>query len=147
MFKGDLMPKITMVSEMLEEDLEYIGEQLHLYNRNAAPSTLRKHAIDVHLAIKDEEGHVYGGLIGKIYRFCLYIDTLWMDESIRGCGFGSQLIDEAERIARNEKCTFIHLDTFSFQAPEFYERKGFEVFGLLDGYPEGIKRYYLKKNL
>ncbi len=54
---------------------------------------------------------------------------------------------EAEKLARAQDCIFIHLDTFSFQAPEFYKSLGFEVFGLLDEYPGELKRFYMKKML
>ena len=45
-------------------------------------------------------------------------------------------------------CGNVHLDTFSFQAgPDFYRRFGYEVFGVLDGYPAGHAHYFLRKRL
>jgi hypothetical protein len=52
-----------------------------------------------------------------------------------------------EEEAKKKGCKLVHLDTYSFQAPEFYKKQGYDIFGILDGYPEGIKRYYLKKDL
>jgi len=40
-----------------------------------------------------------------------------------------------------------HLDTFSFQAPDFYQQRGYQVFGQLDDFPPGHRRYYLTKEL
>ena len=54
---------------------------------------------------------------------------------------------EAERIAREHGCTFAHTTTFSYQAPDFYQRLGYRIFGVIEGYPDGIKQYFLKKPL
>ena len=43
--------------------------------------------------------------------------------------------------------TLAHLDTFDFQAKDFYLKHGYEVFGILDDCPKGHKRYYMKKVL
>ena len=42
------------------------------------------------------------------------------------------------------RCT---LDTHSFQARPFYEGRGYEVFGTLDDYPKGHKKFFLRKKL
>lgn len=46
---------------------------------------------------------------------------LWVDESVRHDGYGSQLLHEIEGIAKEKGCRLILLDSFSFQAPEFYK--------------------------
>jgi ribosomal protein S18 acetylase RimI-like enzyme len=79
--------------------------------------------------------------------YCLYIDELWVDESCRGTGYGSKLLSETEKIAKGKGCIMVHTDTFSYQAPEFYIKNKFDVFGILDGYPDEIKRYFFKKVL
>lgn len=138
---------IKMVKGLTEQECDYIGNRLSTFNRESAPPGVRKPPIDVHFALRDDDGGVQGGLIGKIYRACLFIDTLWIEEELRGSGYGKAMMVEAEQIARSEGCIFIHLDTFSFQAPDFYESLGFETFGLIDEYPDGLKRYYMKKML
>ena len=77
----------------------------------------------------------------------IYLDILWVDERYRKSGLGSQLLKNLEEIAREEECTLIHLDTFDFQAKDFYIRHGYELFGTLEDCPEGHCRYYLKKKL
>jgi len=141
------MNKLTIKQGMKNEEVEYIRKKLFKYNLSVAPPNQDKAAQDLHLIVKDSDGNIFGGLIGKMYRSCLFIDVLWIDEVYRDIGYGSVFIEKAEEIAIKNKCKFIHLDTFSFQAPEFYKRNGYEVFGVLDGYPDGIKRYYLKKDL
>ncbi|MGN0144593.1 MAG: GNAT family N-acetyltransferase, partial [Clostridium sp.] len=76
---------------------------------------------------------------------CLYIDVLWVSEEYRKHGLGSRLLNEIESIATEKGCHLIHLDTFDFQAKDFYIKHGYEVFGVLDECPEGHKRYFLKK--
>lgn len=99
----------------------------------------------MNLILKDQDGQIYGGILGLIYRFALYIHVLWISEKLRGQGYGSKLLEEIESRARAKGCKLIHLDTWNFQAPEFYKKHGYEIFGILEGFPEGTKRYYLKK--
>ncbi len=117
------------------------------FNSLKAPAKQEYVYKDVDLVLKDQYGKVFGGLLAKIYRGCLFIDVFWVCESQRGLGYGGKLLEEVETIASREKCSFIHLDTFNFQAPEFYIKNGYEIYGVLDSYSDGIKRYYLKKEL
>ena len=59
----------------------------------------------------------------------------------------SYMLGEIEKSAKDKGCYLIHLDTFDFQAKEFYENHGYEMFGVLDNCPAGHCRYYLKKKL
>ena len=43
-------------------------------------------------------------------------------------------------------CRSAHLDTFSFQAPDFYKKLGYRVFGAID-YPPDHRRFFLQKRL
>ena len=52
-----------------------------------------------------------------------------------------------EQAAKERGCTYAHLDTFSFQARPFYEALGYEVFGILDDYPPGHHKFFMKKAL
>jgi ribosomal protein S18 acetylase RimI-like enzyme len=73
--------------------------------------------------------------------------VLWVREDSRGRGYGRTLIEAAEREGRARVCRQATLETHSFQAPEFYRKLGWEVFGVLDGYPACHRKYYLKKSL
>ena len=74
-----------------------------------------------------------------------YIDTLCVDEAYRGKGLGAKLLAEVESAAKEKGCYLIYLDTFDFQAKEFYEKQGYELFSTLDDCPKRHCRYYLKK--
>jgi ribosomal protein S18 acetylase RimI-like enzyme len=71
----------------------------------------------------------------------------WVDESRRHRGLGTRLFEAAEQEARRRGCTQIVLMTFSFQAPAFYERHGFEVVATIDNHPRGHHNLLMRKRL
>ncbi len=95
----------------------------------------------------DQSDSILGGLFGFIHWNGCFISTLWVAESVRKKGIGRMLLAKAEERAVQNGCDHIHLDTFDFQARGFYEKNGFHVFGTIENYPIGHKRYYLIKKL
>ena len=87
------------------------------------------------------------GLLGHTLWNGFFISTLWVTEAVRRKGIGRQLLARAEELAVQNGCDHIHLDTFDFQARDFYEKNGFHLFGTIEDYPIGHKRYYLIKKL
>ena len=77
-------------------------------------------AYDVCIFLKTEDQEVAGGLLGFIWSETLHIDFLWVDKPIRSQGHGTSLLQSAEKIAKGKGCTMVQLETFSFQAPDFY---------------------------
>jgi len=140
--------KMFEIKVASEEDKTFIRDALTAHNRHVMPPGTPYHSLGVSYAVVEKEtGDIIGGIIGKIYRKCLEIDILWISEQMRYQGIGSELLKRAVQRAIEEGCRFIHLDTFSFQAPKFYKAQGFKVFGTLDGFENEVKRYYLKKDL
>ncbi|WP_136798623.1 GNAT family N-acetyltransferase [Desulfosediminicola ganghwensis] len=92
-----------------------------------------------------QQGEICGGLVGRIAWEWMHIEIIWLSSGLRNKGFGRQLIEKAEKIARQKGCTGVHLDTFSFQAPDFYTGIGYKIFGKIEDYPKGQCRYFLKK--
>jgi GNAT superfamily N-acetyltransferase len=90
-----------------------------------------------------------GGITGKVLLGnCLSIDILWVYEKYRNQGYATQLLQAIEQGARSVGSKLSQVDTFDFQALGFYEKNGYEIFGVLEDNPcEGNKRYYLKKKL
>ncbi len=97
--------------------------------------------------IRDSNYRIAGGLYGFSWGGWLEIKYLWIREDLRRKGYGKKLLETAENEGKARGCKWILLDTFSFQAPEFYKKFGYQVFGVLDDFPSGHKRYYLKKAL
>ena len=103
---------------------------------------------EINLAIKDKSGEIIAGLLAKIYCWhSAYLDTVWVEESKRNQNLGNQLLAKLEEILLQKNCRVIHLDTFDFQAPQFYEKNGYTLFGKLPDTPKGHSRYYYCKFL
>ncbi|MFV3411147.1 GNAT family N-acetyltransferase [Pseudomonas sp. NY15436] len=100
------------------------------------------------LLLRDPDSNeVIGGLYGKISYRWLLIDLVSVPESMRGQGIGERLMRMAEEVAQEKSCTGIWLETFSFQAPGFYQKLGYSEFGRLVDYPPGHTRLYYQKSL
>jgi GNAT superfamily N-acetyltransferase len=99
------------------------------------------------LTLRDGGGAVKGGLIGELYWGWLHVDVLWVEEGVRGQGYGGALLGAAEQEAVVRGCRAAYLGTFSFQAPGFYERHGYKVFGVLEQFPVGHRRHFFYKRL
>ena len=99
------------------------------------------------LTVRDARGRLLGGLILQSYWRESYVELLWLANRARGARYGSRLIQEAERRARRRGSRLIHLNTFSFQAPGFYEKLGFQRFGGMSGSPKGESRHFYVKRL
>ena len=100
------------------------------------------------LRLRDPDtGAMIGGLYGELYYGWLHIRYLAVPPELRGQGLGSRLLGMAEAHARERACIGLWLDTFSFQAAEFYRRHGFAGFGEIEGYPPGHRRCFFQKRL
>lgn len=130
------------------QDADYIVEHLVAYNNSKVPPTQEPGIIRFNKKIVDANGQIIAGCLAEMYGWrVMYVDILWVDENHRGERLGSRLLREMEQVAIEQNCTLIHLDTFDFQAKDFYLKHGYELFGTLEGCPQGHCRYYLKKDL
>jgi GNAT superfamily N-acetyltransferase len=88
-----------------------------------------------------------GGIAADTYLDWMFIALFWVDERFRGQGFGSKLIQAAEKEARRRGVKKAYVDTFSFQAPGFYKKHGYREYGRLKEFPKGHARIWLSKAL
>jgi GNAT superfamily N-acetyltransferase len=72
---------------------------------------------------------------------------LWLEDHLRGHGIGSAILQAAEDAATRNGCEFATLDTMSFQAPTFYEKRGYARVGTVEGYPGGARKILMRKDL
>jgi GNAT superfamily N-acetyltransferase len=99
------------------------------------------------LAVFAREGEsILGGLAGETFSGWLFVRYLWVSDALRGKGIGRKLMADAEALALERACHSAWVDTFSFQAPGFYPKLGYQVFGELD-YPPVHKRIFFQKPL
>jgi GNAT superfamily N-acetyltransferase len=101
----------------------------------------------IRVFLRDEGGKVVGGTTANLFGGWVYIELLWVEEPLRNQGYGAELVDRLESEALKLGCRSAHVDTYSFEARPFYERLGYEVFGVLEDYPEGHCKYFMKKRL
>ncbi len=95
-----------------------------------------------------DEGEVVQAGIRFVLAFeWLFVNWLWVADAHRRHGIGSQLMAGAEAAARAQGCRAAYLDTFTFQAPKFYERLGYREFGRLDDFPPRHARIWFSKAL
>jgi GNAT superfamily N-acetyltransferase len=97
--------------------------------------------------VKDEAGKTLGGVLGRTYLGLMFLDTFYLPKSERGAGLGSRVLVMAEEEGRRRGCKSAVLYTISFQAPEFYKRHGWQVFGQIPCDPPGTSRIFLTKAL
>lgn len=99
------------------------------------------------LFAKDASGVLLGGLLGSTHWNHFFVSALFVHARFRKVGIGRELMKRAEAHALEHRCDAIFLDTFDFQAQGFYEKLGFGVFGVLENYPPGHKRFYMVKQI
>jgi len=102
---------------------------------------------DLDVYVRNREGRVVGGLIGDIALGWLAIHALWVMEELRGSGLGTEILRTAEEAALRSGCRAVILDTLTFQAPGFYEKRGYVRLGIVDDYRGGVQRIFMQKRL
>ncbi|HEY4169870.1 MAG TPA: GNAT family N-acetyltransferase [Reyranella sp.] len=125
-------------------EARFVRERLDLYNVGVTGVSAW---YPMQFFVKSERGETLGGVLGSVWGGWLHIAYLWIDDSVRGKDWGTRLMDQAETYGRERGCHSVTLDTHSFQARPFYESRGYEVFGTLDDYPKGHKKFFLRKKL
>jgi O-acetyl-ADP-ribose deacetylase (regulator of RNase III)/GNAT superfamily N-acetyltransferase len=135
---------ITLETAPAQADRDAIVAGLRAHNRRNAPAPDWQ---PLTLFLRDADGRLRGGLIAESGWRWLHVYFIWVSEEARHLGYGRALLERAEAEARARDCLGVHLDTHDFQAPEFYETLGYKVFGMLEDYPPGHRRYFLRKDL
>jgi GNAT superfamily N-acetyltransferase len=98
-------------------------------------------------AYQSESGNVEAGTCGYTWGGCCYISYLWVSQACRGRGIGSELLSAVEGHAREKRCRLILLSSHSFQAPEFYARRGYEQVARIHDHPVGHANIFYAKRL
>ena len=136
--------KIEITDKIKEQDKDIIHRGLLEYNLARIED---KNLKDLGVYLQDETGKKIAGLIGNTHGNWLFVKFLWVSEELRRCNIGSNILNQAEKTAKERGCKYSFLDTFSFQAPEFYKKHGYKEVFTLENYPVTGKRYYFTKNL
>jgi GNAT superfamily N-acetyltransferase len=128
-------------------DAEFIDNKIVEFNKNQVPFTQKQTPLFKNYVIKDNDS-IIAGINACVYHWgILYIDVLFVDEKYRGQQLGRRLLEYVEDEATAMGATLSHLDTFDFQAKDFYLKQGYKIFGVLENCPKDHERYYLSKPL
>lgn len=136
--------KITIDNHPDPQDVRTLMDQLVKYNNSQTEEDVYD---PLAIWVRDTQNRIVAGLVGKTQWGWLYISHLWVAEDLRGQGYGRQLMLQAEEVAKQRNCCHVYLDTFSFQALNFYKSLDYQIFGVLEDFPPGHQRYFLRKNL
>ncbi|MBP2649528.1 MAG: GCN5-related N-acetyltransferase [Firmicutes bacterium] len=136
--------KFTMTDNPKEQDIQEIWEQLLKYNLSHLECKIVK---PIAIFVTDENDSKIGGISGETHGNWLEIDYLWVDEKSRGAKVGSRLVRNVETEAQKRGCSYVFLNTFSFQAKDFYIKLGYKEVFTLEQYPITGKRHYFVKQL
>jgi GNAT superfamily N-acetyltransferase len=135
-------PVISSEPEASPADLAKVRRGLEGFN---AGQTGLDAPIPVNLFARDAAGKIQAGLVGEVWGGWLRVKILWVAAAFRGRGLGQRLLETAEQEASDLGAQGCFLHTFDFQAPGFYQRLGYEVYGELPGYPPGHTTFHLRK--
>jgi GNAT superfamily N-acetyltransferase len=135
---------ISIAANAEPADREIIAAGIRAFNESHAGSS---QASPLAVLLKDDSGQTVGGLWGRTSFGWLFVELLFVPETLRGRGYGVRLLEAAEHTAVARNCHAAWLDTYDFQAVPFYERLGYREFGRLKDYPREHKRHFLRKDL
>lgn len=133
---------IAVEDNPTQEDIRTFIKNLVDYNASQVGEDV---SYPIAIFIRDSEGKIVGGLVGKTSWEWMLVSHLWVSETLRFQGYGRELMLTAEAEAKKRGCHHSYLDTFSFQALGFYQKIGYQIFGILEDFPRGHQRYFLQK--
>ncbi len=138
---------IPTISTATEEEVRSgaLGRRLREFNYGVVgeyPETK-----PIWLNAKDAEGNLVGGLRAIVFLYWLRVEVLWVEESARGKGLGARLLRQAETTAKEMGAENAGLETFEWQAPDFYVKQGYEEAARVENYVKGFYLAIMRKRL
>lgn len=134
-------PKLITLSEEQENEIRFYLDE---YNAQHI-----KYRLDGMMRIGlEEDGKLIAGLIAymSVYKI-LYVDTVFVNESHRRQGYGRKLMEEMERLAKEQGVNTIRLDTFNWQGTGFYKSLGYEAVGSYVNDEDGFEETFFVKRI
>lgn len=116
-------------------------------NANEKADFIAKNNGSFAFVFEDDNKNAQAFIEGYCYYSCCYIDLLATEEYARNKGYASQLIQKAENLAKERGCLFMAVNTMDFEARPFYEKHGFKVEFVREGFEKKSKMYFLRKAL
>ncbi|MCY7217271.1 GNAT family N-acetyltransferase [Streptococcus cristatus] len=121
-----------------------LGNLIRAYNQSKREPSKSE---PLNIYVEDQQGNLIAGMVAETFGNWLEIEYLYVQEDFRGQGIGSNILNRAEKEARERKCKYSFVNTYQFQAPNFYKKHGYEEVFALKEYPYTGERYYYTKAL
>jgi ribosomal protein S18 acetylase RimI-like enzyme len=139
--------EVTVAEDPPPETREAISAVLSRHGDEVGPPITAARAVFAVLVNEPGTGAVLGGVWARAWRNMLTIELVALPPELRGTGLGTRLVTMAEAEGRRRDCRNAWLQTADWQARGFYEKLGYRLFGELDDYPIGHKRFFMTKRL
>ena len=136
--------QIDLTDQPAVDDVDFLDDQINAFNMAAVG------AYDARLLaafVRHSGRGIVAGISGYTWAGFCEIRLLWVHEDLRGQRYGSRLLAMAEQEARARGCRMITLGSYTFQAPDFYQRHGYQIVGTLPACPPGHMHVFLMKGL
>lgn len=124
-----------------EQVNDLIHQKLRRYNRE-----FMRDFRDYNFHI-ERDGEIIAGIVAASTMDTLEVEFLFVDERYRREGLGSRLLGHVETLARKNGLRRILLNTYSFQAPDFYLKHGYTIQTVIEPCFGEYNQYYFIKNL
>ena len=136
--------ELVITADPTPGQVQYLEDRIYEFNSTATGIGDGEYLA---IFVRDVDNRMVAGICGNTWGDCLEIRQFWVEEARRKQGLGTKLLEAAEQEARRRGCGQVLLMTFSFQAPAFYAKHGFEVVAVVDNHPRGHKNMLLRKHL
>lgn len=137
--------KIEFILSPTDKDVAEINNGLSGFNEPHFPDLVET---SFGYFVRDEGGQILGGAVGKLILTAFHLKYFWLTNSLRGLGYGTKILNLMEQEALKQGAINMFLDTYSFQAPEFYELAGYKEVGRYTDYPKaGVDKIFYQKTL
>jgi GNAT superfamily N-acetyltransferase len=136
---------IEVKQQALSEDLKkqiYEG-----FSHHAIAMIGHDEKFDAVAFVANEKGFFSGAIVIELFWGALHIKYVYVEDKYRGHGVATQLMENALKYGRDNKCPFAFVETMSFQALGFYKKMGFALEFTRSGYKHGTSFHYLRKDL
>ena len=131
--------------EPAPKDIRILEDRLYDYNVEKTGADDGKW---LSIFVRDDAGEIVAGLHGWTWCGACKVERLWVRTDLRRQGYGQRLLATAEQEARARGCHQVLIDTFSFQAPLFYRKLGYEVIRVTENFPSRPhSEFHLRKLL
>ena len=128
--------ELVITTEPTPGQIQYLEDRIYEFNSTATGITDGEWLA---IFVRDEADRIAAGICGNTWGGCFEIRQFWVEEVRRKQGLGTRLLEAAQQEARRRGCRQILLMTFTFQAPAFYAKHGFEVVAVVDDHPAVIR--------